>query len=72
MSMIDFAKDGGLVAGIVQAPPLPKDLTPVLALQPCPAGQMRMGGRKVLPGETAPDQPCVAIPKGTAPVADAP
>jgi hypothetical protein len=66
------AKKSVVVAGAVQAPPLPKNITPVLALQPCPKGQMRVGGQRVLPGQTAPPAPCVAIPKGTAPEADAP
>ena len=59
------AKKTEAVAGTVEAPPVPVNLRPVLALQPCPAGQMRMGGPKVLPGQVAPVQPCVAIPKGT-------
>jgi len=57
------AKRAAVVAG---APPLPKDLTPVLALQPCPAGQMRVSEVKASPGQAALDPPCVAIPKGTA------
>jgi len=57
------AKRPVIAAGSLEAPPLPKDMQPVLAQQPCPAGQMRMVA-KVLPGQKAPDQPCVAIPKG--------
>ncbi len=59
------AKRAVTEAGALDAPPLPKDIQPVLALQPCPTGQMRMVA-KVLPGQTAPDQPCVPIPKGPA------
>ena len=65
------AKRAAVVAGVVQAPPLPKDLTPVLALQPCPAGQMRVSEAKALPGQATQDPPCVTIPKGTAPQATA-
>jgi hypothetical protein len=50
--------------GPVGPPPLPENLRPVILLQPCPAGQMRMPGRTPLPGENLPPQPCVPI--GTA------
>jgi len=66
------AKKAVVTAGSAQAPPMPKDIRPVLAQGPCPAGQMRMGGAKVLPGEPATEQPCVAIPKGTVAPAPAP
>jgi hypothetical protein len=66
------AKKAVVTAGSAQAPPMPKDIRPVLAQGPCPAGQMRMGGAKVLPGEPAAEQPCVAIPKGTVAPAPAP
>lgn len=52
--------------GAVDAPPLPADLRPTLLLQPCPAGQMRKAGPAVLPGQTAPPQPCVPIVPGVA------
>jgi hypothetical protein len=51
---------------VVEAPPLPKDLRPTLLLQPCPPGQMRKAGPPVLPGQTAPPQPCVPIVPGVA------
>jgi len=47
--------------GSVQAPPLPRDVRPTLLLTPCPAGMMRRAGPAVLPGQKAPDQPCVPI-----------
>jgi hypothetical protein len=47
--------------GALEAPPLPVDLRPALLLQPCPSGQMRLAGPKVLPGQAAPVQPCVPI-----------
>jgi len=59
------AKKAVTAAGSMDAPPLPKDIQPVLALQPCPTGQMRMAA-KVLPGQKAADPPCVPIPKGAA------
>ena len=43
------------------APPPPTDLLPTQLLSPCPAGQMRKPGPQVLPGQTAPIQPCVPI-----------
>ena len=43
------------------APPPPADLMPTQLLSPCPAGQMRKPGPPVLPGQTAPVQPCVPI-----------
>ena len=52
--------------GAVEAPPLPKDLRPTLLLEPCPPGQMRKAGPPVLPGQTAPPQPCVPIVQGVA------
>ena len=42
------------------APPIPVNLRPTLLLPPCPAGQMRMPGPPVLPGETR-DDPCVSM-----------
>jgi len=55
--------------GAVQAPPLPRDLRPTLLLGACPAGMMRRAAPAALPGEKAPDQPCVPI---QAPAASAP
>jgi hypothetical protein len=43
------------------APPPPADLLPTQLLSPCPTGQMRKPAPPVLPGETAPVQPCVLI-----------
>jgi len=47
--------------GVVQAPDLPTDLRPALLLAPCPAGMMRRAAPDVLPGQKAPQQPCVPI-----------
>jgi hypothetical protein len=44
-------------------PPTPVNLRPVMLLQPCPAGEMRRAAPPVLPGEVAPEQPCIPIPK---------
>jgi hypothetical protein len=55
------SKQNGEEKGAIEAPPLPADLRPALLLQPCPPGQMRMAGPPVLPGQTAPPQPCVPI-----------
>ena len=52
--------------GTVEAPPLPKDLRPTLLLEPCPPGQMRRAAPPVLPGQTAPPNPCVPIVPGVA------
>jgi hypothetical protein len=60
------SKINGDLKGAVEAPPLPVDLQPTLLLQPCPAGQMRLAGPRVLPGQTAPPQPCVPIVSSTA------
>ena len=43
------------------APPPPSDLLPTQLLSPCPSGQMRKPAPAVLPGQTAPVQPCVPI-----------
>jgi hypothetical protein len=58
------SKDNGDLKGVVEAPPLPVDLRPAMLLQPCPAGQMRTAAPPVLPGQTAPPQPCVPIVAG--------
>jgi len=55
------AKDTVASKATVQAPPLPSDLMPTLLLKPCAAGMMRPAGPPVLPGQKAPDQPCVPI-----------
>jgi hypothetical protein len=47
--------------GEVAPPPLPTNLRPTLALQPCPAGQMRTGGQS---GQAAGTHPCVPIAQG--------
>jgi len=57
------AKQIQVATGAVAPPPVPVNLRPVLLLSPCPAGQMRQPGPKVLPGEVAPPQPCVPIAK---------
>jgi hypothetical protein len=54
-----------LAGAFVQPPPIPANLQPVLLLSPCAAGQMRKAAPAVLPGQVAPAQPCVPIPKGT-------
>jgi hypothetical protein len=51
----------------IKPPPTPINLRPVMLLSPCPAGQMRKAAPPVLPGEVAPEQPCIPIPK-SAPV----
>jgi hypothetical protein len=55
-----------LKGAFVEPPPIPVNLQPVLLLSPCPAGQMRKAAPAVLPGQVAPEQPCVLIPKGQA------
>ena len=57
-----------LKGAFVKPPPIPVNLQPVLLLTPCPAGQMRRAAPPVLPGEKAPPQPCIVIPKGKATV----
>jgi len=49
-----------LLASTKTAPPIPENLRPTALLPPCPAGQMRVPGPPVLPGEVR-DQPCVPI-----------
>jgi len=61
-------ENADLKGAFVKPPPIPVNLQPVLLLTPCPAGQMRRAAPPVLPGEKAPPQPCVVIPKGTATV----
>lgn len=53
-----------LAGAFVEPPPTPANLKPTLLLTPCPAGQMRKPAPPVLPGQPAPDQPCVPMPKG--------
>jgi hypothetical protein len=57
-------ENADLKGAFVKPPPIPVNLQPVLLLTPCPAGQMRPAAPPVLPGEKAPVQPCVVIPKG--------
>src|ERR1700734_1155450 len=57
-------ENAALKGAFVKPPPIPVNLQPVLLLTPCPAGQMRRAAPPVLPGEKAPPQPCVVIPKG--------
>jgi hypothetical protein len=54
------------VKGVVEAPPLPKDLRPTQLLQPCPTGQMRRPSAATLPGQKAAPNPCVPIPTAEA------
>ena len=61
-------ENADLKGAFVKPPPIPVNLQPVLLLTPCPAGQMRRAAPPVLPGEKAPPQPCVVIPKGAATV----
>jgi hypothetical protein len=60
------SKDAVAAKGPVQPPPLPVDVRPTLLLAPCPAGMMRPARPPVLPGQKAPDQPCVPIKSATA------
>jgi len=55
------SKSNAALKGIVEPPPIPKDLQPVKLLTPCATGQMRMPAPPVLPGQVAPEQPCVPI-----------
>ncbi len=63
-----------LAGAFVAPPPIPTNLKPTLLLEPCPAGQMRKAAPAVLPGQPAPDRPCVPMPKAqpTAPAAATP
>jgi hypothetical protein len=66
------SKEAVASKGAIQAPPLPKDVTPTLLLTPCPTGMMRPAGPAVLPGQKAPVQPCVPIQSAaTSPTAPA-
>jgi hypothetical protein len=55
------SKDTMASKGVFQPPPLPNEVRPTLLLAPCPAGMMRKLAPAVLPGQKAPDQPCVPI-----------
>jgi hypothetical protein len=66
------SKDAVASKGTVQPPPLPVDVRPTLLLAPCPAGMMRPAGPPVLPGQKAPDQPCVPIKSAVATATTAP
>ncbi len=59
------AKNTAVAKGSVDAPPLPADLRPTLLLAACPAGMMRKVAPQALPGQKAPDQPCVPIKSQT-------
>ena len=56
-----YAWPGSKQSAATEAPPLPTDVRPALLLTPCPAGMMRPAGPHVLPGQNAPEQPCVPI-----------
>ena len=45
----------------VGAPPVPRDLEPVLLLKPCPAGQMRIAATRTDVPATEQSQPCVPM-----------
>jgi hypothetical protein len=51
------------IAGIIKPPPTPKNLLPVELLTACGPGEMRKPAARVLPGQKAPEQPCVLITK---------
>ncbi len=55
------AKPNAKLAGVT-APPVPSSMLPTQLLKPCPVGQMRRAAPKALPGQAAPDQPCIPIP----------
>jgi hypothetical protein len=57
------AKRNVHLAGTYDPPPTPKNLLPVELLTACPKGEMRRPAPAVLPGQKAPDQPCVPITK---------
>jgi len=62
------SKQAVAAKGAIQAPPLPKDVTPTLLLTPCPTGMMRPAGPSALSGQKAAVQPCVPIqPTATSP-----
>jgi hypothetical protein len=56
-------KPNTVLATTFVPPPLPQNLRPVMLLSPCPAGQMRKPAPPVLPGQVAPEQPCIPIAK---------
>jgi hypothetical protein len=57
------SKENAVLKGSVPPPPLPASIRAVSLLQPCPAGQMRMPGRTLMPGESVAPPPCEAITK---------
>ncbi len=65
------AKPNKELAGVVQAPPVPRSLLPVQLLKPCPAGYMRPSGASVLPGQVSAEPACVPIAKAAAPTMSA-
>jgi hypothetical protein len=56
-------RPNAVLATTFTPPPTPENLRPVMLLAPCPTGEMRRAAPAVLPGQTAPDQPCIPIPK---------
>jgi hypothetical protein len=56
-------RPNALLATTFTPPPTPENLRPVMLLAPCPTGEMRKAAPPVLPGQVAPEQPCVPIPK---------
>ncbi|MDE1155536.1 MAG: hypothetical protein PW735_07360 [Acidobacteriaceae bacterium] len=54
------------LSGLVAPPPTPVSLKPKMLLAACPQGQMRMPAPVALPGEAAPEQPCVPIEQAEA------
>jgi hypothetical protein len=65
------AKETAASKGPIQAPPLPTDVRPTLLLAPCPVGMMRAAAPPALPGQKAPEQPCVPIKPDTPATANA-
>jgi hypothetical protein len=57
------SRENAELKGAVEPPPLPENLRPAQLLQPCPVGQMRAAAGPALPGQPAPQRPCVAITK---------
>ncbi|MEO6924072.1 MAG: hypothetical protein ABI142_09620, partial [Bryocella sp.] len=54
------AKPNAVLEGTVAPPPLPRDLQPTLAIQPCPKGQVRAVATPTRRGEPTPVPPCKA------------
>jgi hypothetical protein len=60
------SRPNGTLAHATIAPPVPVNLRPTIMLQPCAKGEMRMPAPLVLPGQVAPEQPCVPIAQAQA------